>query len=80
MAKTDNTPHEVLVGAMAVSVAFAPTDGTEDRVVGALNSADVSLRVAMFTLTSTPLAQALIDAHDRGVGVEVLLDDTADGS
>ncbi|MCZ7568809.1 MAG: phospholipase D-like domain-containing protein [Ardenticatenaceae bacterium] len=79
-AKTDNTPHEVLVGTMPVSVAFAPTDGTEDRVVAALNSADVSLRVAMFTFTSGPLAQALIAAHDRGVGVEVLLDDTADGS
>lgn len=79
-AKSDNTAHSATVAGSPVEVAFAPTDGVEARMVGALNSADASIRVAMFTFTSAPLAQALIAAHQRGVAVEVLLDGRADGS
>jgi phosphatidylserine/phosphatidylglycerophosphate/cardiolipin synthase-like enzyme len=79
-AKTDNTLHSATVDGSAVEVAFAPTDGIENRIIAALNSAESSVRVAMFTFTSAPLAQALIAAKNRGVAVEVLLDGTADGS
>ncbi len=79
-AKSDNTAHSATVAGSPVEVAFAPTDGVEARMIAALNSADSSIRVAMFTFTSAPLAQALIAAYARGVAVEVLLDGTADGS
>jgi phosphatidylserine/phosphatidylglycerophosphate/cardiolipin synthase-like enzyme len=79
-AKADNTLHNATVAGSAVEVAFAPTDGVENRIIGALNSADTSIQVAMFTFTSAPIAQALIAAKNRGVAVEVLLDGTADGS
>jgi phosphatidylserine/phosphatidylglycerophosphate/cardiolipin synthase-like enzyme len=78
--KTDNTPHSATVAGSAVEIAFAPTDGVENRIVGALNSADTAIQVAMFTFTNAPIAQALIAAKNRGVAVEVLLDGTADGS
>ena len=78
--KTDNTPHSATVAGSALEIAFAPTDGVEARMIAALASADTSIQVAMFTFTSAPLAQALIDAHARGVRVDVLLDGTADGS
>lgn len=79
-SKTDNTAHSASVASTTVEIAFAPTDNVENRIVAALNSADTSIQVAMFTFTSAPLAQALIAAHQRGVAVEVLLDGTADGS
>ncbi len=78
--KTDNTPHSATVAGSPVEVAFAPTDGVENRIIAALNSASSSIQVAMFTFTSVPIAQALIAAKSRGVAVEVLLDGTADGS
>lgn len=79
-AKTDNTAHSATVAGSPVEIAFAPTDGVENRIIAALNSANVSINVAMFTFTSASIAQALIDAKNRGVAVEVLLDGTADGS
>jgi len=78
--KTDNTPHSATVAGSPVEIAFAPTDSVENRIVNALNSADTSIQVAMFTFTNAPIAQALIAAKNRGVAVEVLLDGTADGS
>jgi phosphatidylserine/phosphatidylglycerophosphate/cardiolipin synthase-like enzyme len=79
-AKTDNTPHSASVAGSAVEVAFAPSDGIEQRIINALNSANSSIQVAMFTFTSAPIAQALIAAKNRGVVVQVLLDQVAAGS
>jgi phosphatidylserine/phosphatidylglycerophosphate/cardiolipin synthase-like enzyme len=79
-AKSDNTAHSATVAGSPVEIAFAPTDGVENRIIAALNSANESIKVAMFTFTSAPIAQALIAAKSRGVKVEVLLDGTADGS
>jgi len=78
--KTDNTPHSATVAGSALEIAFAPTDGVEARIVNALNSASASIQVAMFTFTNATIAQALIAAKNRGVAVEVLFDDQADGS
>lgn len=79
-AKTDNTSHNVQVGASPVRVAFAPTDDIENRIIAALNTAQASIQIAMFSFTSAPIAQALIAARQRGVTVEVLLDGMNAGS
>jgi len=73
-AKTDNTTHEFSVDGSWVSVAFAPTDNVEQRIVDAITSAGVSVHVAMFTFTNNMIGQALVSAKQRGVQVEVLLD------
>ncbi|HEX5691653.1 MAG TPA: phospholipase D-like domain-containing protein, partial [Roseiflexaceae bacterium] len=78
--KTNNTAHNATVGGSALEIAFAPTDGVQDRIAAAINSAHSSIQVAMFTFTSDPLGNALIAAHNRGVKVEVMLDQVAAGS
>jgi len=78
--KIDNTAHSATVAGSTVEIAFAPTDGVETRIVNALNSANTSIYVTMFTFTNATIGQALIAAKNRGVAVEVLLDDQADGS
>jgi phosphatidylserine/phosphatidylglycerophosphate/cardiolipin synthase-like enzyme len=78
--KIDNTGHNTVVGGSALEIAFAPTDGVQDRIAAALNSANSSIQVAMFTFTNDALGNALIAAHNRGVQVEVLLDQVAAGS
>jgi phosphatidylserine/phosphatidylglycerophosphate/cardiolipin synthase-like enzyme len=78
--KSDNTAHDFVVDGSWLSVAFTPTDSVEQRILAAIASADVSVDVAMFTFTNDAIGQALVAAHQRGVRVAVLLDDTADGS
>ncbi len=51
----------------------SPNQGL-DRLVQAIQSAKEEIRIAMFTWTHPKLTQAVIDAHKRGVKVEVLID------
>ncbi|MBS0654915.1 MAG: DUF1669 domain-containing protein [Verrucomicrobia bacterium] len=45
-----------------------------DRLLQLLDSAKKTIKVAMFTFTHPKLIQALVDAHKRGVNVEIVLD------
>jgi phosphatidylserine/phosphatidylglycerophosphate/cardiolipin synthase-like enzyme len=55
-------------------VAFSPKDGATELVVKVINSARQSIRLAAYSFTSKPIARALVDAHKRGVDVEVVVD------
>ena len=57
-----------------VEVYFSPHGGATDAVVREIRAARHSILVAAFSFTSTAIAQALIDAHRRGVDVRVILD------
>jgi phosphatidylserine/phosphatidylglycerophosphate/cardiolipin synthase-like enzyme len=57
-----------------VQVYFSPKGGATDAVVGALNRATNSVLVQAYSFTSAPIAKALVDAHRRGVKVQVILD------
>jgi phosphatidylserine/phosphatidylglycerophosphate/cardiolipin synthase-like enzyme len=56
-----------------IQVAFSPGNA-EQTVVQTIESAHRSVHVAAYNFTSRPIAQALIDAHRRGVQVEAVLD------
>ena len=64
------------VGAVspAVEVAFSPGGGATDLVVKTIAQAQQSIRVAGYSFTSKPIAQALLEAHKRGIDVRVVLD------
>ena len=53
---------------------FAPWQDIETRIVGIIGSARRELYVQAFLFTSKPIGNALIEAHKRGVVVEVLAD------
>jgi len=57
-----------------VSAYFSPNGGCTDAIVGALNAAKTSILVQAYSFTSAPIAKALVDAHKRGVNVQVILD------
>ena len=62
-------------GAMpAVEVHFSPRGGCTEAIVAELDAARQSVLVQAYSFTSTPIARALVKAHQRGVGVEVILD------
>ncbi len=55
-------------------VCFTPPAGCTNVVVKALGAAQTSVLVQAYTFTSASIAKALLDAHHRGVRVEVILD------
>jgi len=61
----NNTPAEVY---------FSPNGGCTEAIVKELNNAKSEILVQAYSFTSKPIAKSLVDAHKRGVKVEVILD------
>jgi phosphatidylserine/phosphatidylglycerophosphate/cardiolipin synthase-like enzyme len=57
-----------------VQVFFSPHGGCTEAVVENLSHAKTNVFVQAYSFTSAPIAKALVDAHRRGVKVEVILD------
>jgi phosphatidylserine/phosphatidylglycerophosphate/cardiolipin synthase-like enzyme len=55
-------------------VYFSPHGGCTEAVVKELGQARSTVLVQAYSFTNTPIAKALLDAHKRGVKVEVILD------
>ena len=53
---------------------FSPRGGCTDAIVKNLDGAKYSVLVQAYSFTSAPIAKALLDAHKRGVKVQVILD------
>jgi phosphatidylserine/phosphatidylglycerophosphate/cardiolipin synthase-like enzyme len=66
----------VCVGANAadIQVFFSPKGGCTEAVVANLDRATNTVLVQAYSFTSAPIAKALVDAHKRGVNVQVILD------
>lgn len=62
------------LGQATIEVAFSPDMGATDLVVKAISEAHKTIRVAAYSFTSRPIAQALLDAHKRGIDVQVVVD------
>jgi phosphatidylserine/phosphatidylglycerophosphate/cardiolipin synthase-like enzyme len=58
----------------AVSVCFTPGRNCTDAIVRVLGNAKRTILVQAYSFTSAPIAKALLDAHKRGVQVQVILD------
>jgi phosphatidylserine/phosphatidylglycerophosphate/cardiolipin synthase-like enzyme len=55
-------------------VYFSPRGGCTEAVVDSLGKAKSNVLVQAYSFTSAPIAKALVEAHRRGVKVEVVLD------
>src|SRR5574342_630402 len=61
-------------------VYFSPNHGATQAVVDALAAAKATVLVQAYSLTSAPIAKALVEARARGVDVQVILDRKETGS
>lgn len=67
--------RQFLLGGQNLEMWFLPDDkGAVRKLKGMIESAQKTVRVAMFTWTRKDLAQAVVEAAKRGVKVEVVLD------
>jgi phosphatidylserine/phosphatidylglycerophosphate/cardiolipin synthase-like enzyme len=60
--------------AVEIQVFFSPNGGCTDAVVENLQKATNAVYVQAYSFTSVPIAKALVNARQRGVKVEVILD------
>lgn len=58
----------------AIEVHFSPKGGCTEAVVEQLQAANETVLVQAYSFTSAPIAKALVEAHKRGVKVQVILD------
>src|SRR5664279_2838011 len=59
---------------ISADIYFSPEGGAQDAIIKAIDSAQSSILVQAYSFTSAPIAKALVDAHKRGVHIEVILD------
>lgn len=76
--KTDNTPHEFIIGGKEVESYFSPSDGANSRIIEAFNSASVNADAAVFIITRTDIANAIQYRVNAGVEVNVIIDSESD--
>ena len=61
-------------GASDIQVAFSPNGKATELVVRTIESAHHTIRMAAYTFTSRPIALAFVEARQRGVDVQVVVD------
>lgn len=57
-----------------IRACFSPNGHCTDNIVAAIRSAQSSIRVMAFSFTSPEIAEALVEAHSRGIDVKILMD------
>lgn len=60
-------------------MAFSPNGGGTELVVETINTAKKELRLAAYSFTEPAVGKALLDAHKRGVDVQVVVDKDHNG-
>ncbi|MGC8602602.1 MAG: phospholipase D-like domain-containing protein [Desulfomonilaceae bacterium] len=65
---------DLALGNTPVQVYFSPNGGCTQAIVNEINNSKSEILVQAYSFTSTPIAKALLEAHKRGVKVEVILD------
>jgi len=61
-------------GEIETTAYFSPRGGCEEAVIGLIRHSKKTIDVAIYSFTDRKIAKALIDAHDRGVKVRVIID------
>ena len=73
--KTDNTPHHYIIGGKTVDSYFSPSDGTNAKIIAAINTANTDLEVAAMDITRTDCSTAIKNRYQAGVtNCNVLVD------
>lgn len=63
----------------STAVCFTPEEDCTGLIANAINNARTEVLVQAFSFTSRPISRALINAHKRGVHVEIVLDASFNG-
>jgi len=73
-APAQPTDGEAAQSLPPIQVYFSPKGGCTEAVVKEIAASSSTILVQAYSFTSAPIAKALVDAHKRGVDVQVILD------
>jgi phosphatidylserine/phosphatidylglycerophosphate/cardiolipin synthase-like enzyme len=74
VTSVDNRHSFEVPAAGTIEVAFSPHEGSEHLVLKVIDSARIQIRMLSYSLTSYPVAHALVRARKRGVDVRLVAD------
>jgi phosphatidylserine/phosphatidylglycerophosphate/cardiolipin synthase-like enzyme len=72
-SKTDNTPHEFIIGGRQVECWFSPSDNVHAKIKENLELATRDISIATMLITKSDIGYILRDKHDAGLAVRVLV-------
>jgi phosphatidylserine/phosphatidylglycerophosphate/cardiolipin synthase-like enzyme len=78
--KTNNTPHQFMIGGKQVEQYFSPSDNVNQQLINAIKSANTDLCFQILTFTRRDVALAIAGRASAGVFAAGMIDDTANGS
>jgi phosphatidylserine/phosphatidylglycerophosphate/cardiolipin synthase-like enzyme len=76
-AKSDNTPHELIIGGKRVEVYFSPSDGVNQQIVNHIATANSDLEVGTMLITRKVISDAIIARSTAGVTSKVVISNRA---
>ncbi len=76
--KANNTPHDFIIDGKAVESYFSPTDNTTNAIINAISTANADLDMALLTFTNNELGTAVLNAHNSGIAVRGIINNTGD--
>ena len=76
--KTDNTPHQFIIGGIPVEAWFSPSDQPTQHIVDAIHSTHVRASFAIFSFTKNEIGNAFIDQHEAGAEVRGMMENIND--
>ena len=71
--KTDNTPHEFIIGGKRIECYFSPSDAVNSKILNAINSANSDLIANTMLITRSDLAYAIKDKYNASVNTQVIV-------
>jgi phosphatidylserine/phosphatidylglycerophosphate/cardiolipin synthase-like enzyme len=71
--KSNNTPHEFIIGGSRVESYFSPSDGTNNKIEETIRTGNHQVFVNTMLNTRTPIAYAVVDMADAGADAKVLI-------
>ena len=73
--KTDNTPHNFIIGGKKVESYFSPSDGVNAKIIATINSANSDVNIATMDITRTDITTALLNKYNSGLtDINVVID------
>jgi phosphatidylserine/phosphatidylglycerophosphate/cardiolipin synthase-like enzyme len=70
--KTDNTPHQFIIGENNIELYFSPSDQTNKHLIECINSAESDLSIETMLITRSDIAYAIRDVNRNGVATSVI--------
>lgn len=76
--KTDNTPHDFIIGGTHVGMFFSPSDNPTERIVEVAESIDNDGYFALLSFTKDEISDMLIDKHNAGADIKGIIENIDD--